>query len=86
MKNVDGIMVKAARQRKTVTALQQTKLGNMWLNLQDLAALDQAEQQQLDEETEAIAERERLFNVEKSRLLNLCDPPIHTPDLTRARN
>lgn len=43
MNNVDGTMVKADRQRKSVTALQQTKLVKMWFNRQELAALDQAE-------------------------------------------
>ena len=63
--NINGIMVKAARQRKTVTALQQTKLVEIWLNRQELAAIDMAEQQQLDEEAEAIAEMQYAFKMEE---------------------
>ena len=58
MNNVDGIMVKAARQRRTMTALQQTKLVKIWLNRQELRPLDQEEQQSLDEEAAAIAKME----------------------------
>ena len=66
MKNADGTMVKAARQRKTVAALQQTKLVKMWLNRPELAALDQAEQQQLDEEAEEITEMQEAFKEARS--------------------
>ena len=62
MNAIDGVMVKAAKQRKTVAALQQTKLVKMWLNRQELAALDLAEQQQLDEEAQAIEEMQEAFN------------------------
>ena len=61
MNDTDAIMVKAARQRKTLTALQQTKLVKIWLNRQELAALGQAEQQ-LDEEAAAITEMQEAFN------------------------
>ena len=61
MNEMDAIMVKAARQRKTPTALQHTKLVKIWLNRQDLAAMGQAEQQQLDEEAAAIAEMQEAF-------------------------
>ena len=44
-----------------MTALQQTTLVNMWFNRQNLVALDQAEQQQLGEEAEAIAEMQETF-------------------------
>ena len=67
MNEVDGIMVKAARQRKTATALQQTKLVKMWANRQDLVALDQAEQQQLDEEAEAISEMQAAFSTRDNK-------------------
>ena len=40
MNEADAVMVKAARQRKTVTALQQTKLVKIWMNRQNLAAMD----------------------------------------------
>ena len=63
----DGVMIKAAKQRRTVTALQQTKLVKMWLNRQDLAALDLAEKQHLDEEAEAIAEMQEAFKKEESK-------------------
>ena len=67
MNQRDAIMVKAARQRKTLTALQQTNLVKIWLNRQDLAAIDQAEQQQqqLDEEAAAIAEMQEAFEEKK---------------------
>lgn len=51
-------MVKAAKQRKTITALQQTEFVKIWLNRQELTTLDQQEQKQLDEEAEALAEME----------------------------
>ena len=54
MNEVDAIMVTAARQRRTITALQQTKLVKIWMHRQDLEAVDQPEQQQLDEEAAAI--------------------------------
>ena len=60
-------MIKFAKQRKTVTALQQTKLVKMWLNRQDLAARDLVEQQQLGEEAEAIAEMQEAFKKEESK-------------------
>ena len=44
MNEADAVMVKAARRRKTITALQQTKLVKIWVNRQDLAAMDEAEQ------------------------------------------
>ena len=66
MNEVNGTMVKAARQRKTITALQQTKLVKMWMNRQELAACDQAEQQQLDDEAEAIAEMQAAFSAKES--------------------
>ena len=61
MNEVDAVMVKAARQRKTIIALQQTKLVKIWLKRPGLAAMDQAEQQQLDEEEAAIAEMQEAF-------------------------
>ena len=61
MKEADVVMVKAARQRKTITALQQTKLVKIWINRQDLAAMDEAEQQQLDEEAATIVEMQEAF-------------------------
>jgi hypothetical protein len=64
---VDGVMVKAAKQRKTIAALQQTKLVKIWLNRQELTALDLAEQQQLDEEAQAIAEMQEAFKEKESK-------------------
>ena len=65
--NIDGVIVKAAKQRKTVAALQQTKLVKMWLNRQELAALDLAEQQQHDEEAQVIAEMQKAFKEKESK-------------------
>ena len=45
MNEVDAIMVKTARQRRTITALQQTKLVKMWINRQELAATENHEMQ-----------------------------------------
>ena len=61
MNGADAVMVKVARQRKTITALQQTKLVTIWINRQDLAAMDEAEQLQLDEEAANIAEMQKAF-------------------------
>ena len=80
MNEVNGTMVKAARQRKTITALQQTKLVKMWMNRQDLAACDQAEQQQLDDEAEAIAEMQAAFSVKESTSQR---PETSTEDTTK---
>ena len=65
MNEVDAVMVKTARQRKTATALQQTKLVKIWLNRQNLAAMDEAEQMQLDEEEASIAEMQKAFEMKE---------------------
>ena len=65
--SIDCVMVKAAKQRKTVAALQQTKLVKMWLNRQEVTALDLAEQQQLDEEAQVIAEMQEAFKEKESK-------------------
>jgi hypothetical protein len=57
----DGVEIKAAKQRKLLALIQQTMLVNIWLNRQELRALDQEEQQALDEEAAAIAEMEGAF-------------------------
>ena len=61
MNEVSNVMIKSAKQRKIVAALQQTKLVKMWLNRQELAISDQAEQKQIDEEAATIAEMEAAF-------------------------
>ena len=58
---VDGVMVKAAKQRRSIVALQQTMLVNMSPHRQELRALDEHDQQQLDEEAAAIADLEVEF-------------------------
>ena len=58
---VDGVVIKSAKQRKRMALIQQTMLGNIWLNRQEVNALDAEEQQRLDEETAAIAEMEGAF-------------------------
>ena len=65
MNEIDEVMVKTARQRKTITALQQTKLVKMWMNRQDLAAMDEADQQQWDEEAANIAEMQKAFETKE---------------------
>lgn len=64
--DIDGVMIKAAKQRTTVTALQQTKLVKMRLNRQELTALDQAEEQQLNEDAQLIEEMQQAFNPKES--------------------
>lgn len=54
-------MVKAAKQRRSIAVLQQAMLVQIWLHRQELRALDQHDQQQLDEEAAAIAELEAQF-------------------------
>ena len=66
MNEMDAIMIKAAKQRKIMTALQQTKLVKIWINRQDLAAMDEAEKLQLDEEAAAIAEMQKAFELKES--------------------
>ena len=61
MNEADAEMVKVAKQRKVLAALHQTRLVKIWLNRQELAACDQAEQQQMDEEAAAIGEMEEAF-------------------------
>ena len=63
LNEADAVIIKAAKQRKTITALQQTKLVKIWLNRQDLAATDEAEQRQLDEEEASITEMQKAFEV-----------------------
>ena len=66
MNEADAVMIKATRQRKTITALPQTKLVKIWISRQDLAAIDEAEQQQqLDEEEARIAEMQKAFEVKE---------------------
>ena len=66
--------------KQTVAALQQTKLVKIWLNRQELTALDLAEQQQqLDEEAQVIAEMQEAFK-EKESKENKPEEGIETPD------
>ena len=59
--NVDGVTIKAAKQRKRLAMLQQTMLTKIWLNRQELVALDAEEKNKPDEEEAAIAEMEAAF-------------------------
>ena len=65
--NVDRVLIKAARQRKTVAARQQTKLVTIWLNRQELQVADKLEPAALDEEAAAVAELEAEFTGEPSQ-------------------
>jgi hypothetical protein len=66
MNGINAVMVKTARQRKTIAALQQPKLVKMWLNRQDLAAMDEAEMMQLNEEEASIAEMQKAFEAKET--------------------
>lgn len=81
MNDVDGIMLKAARQRKLIAAIQQTMLVKMWLNRQELQALDEQEQKAIDDEAEAIAEMEGLFNQQQHPPQQSADTEFETTNL-----
>ena len=61
MNEADGDIVNVAKQRKISAALHQIRLVKMWRNRQELAACDQAEQHQMDEEAAAIVEMEEVI-------------------------
>ena len=76
MNEADGDIMKAAKQRKMLAALHQTRLVKMWLNRQELAACDQAEQQQMDEEAAAINEMEEVFKGKEKTQEPQCESEV----------
>lgn len=85
MNKIDGIMVKAARQRKTIAALQQTMLVKFLLNQQELMAWDRQEQQLLDEEAEAIAEMEGEFKEQQQPRKQLAKAELEDTESSAAQ-